>query len=358
MYLSYVPQTRSGLGEPARSRDRTPRCSTTCADEAITERTALLYSDRAPLGGKPECDYRAVWTFVPNGATPPLSTLVYFHGVNSVVTASRAAPNGRPACWSGGRMNAPLRPNGPRTPGLKYELDRAAQAASQKPLVLVPEIAQPGRTFWGSPVEGAFTSDTGRLGAMVQDSLSRLGRLTSPAGNRYVPAAWGLQDVRRLFLAGHSGGERPLHAACRNGMARSVPTDLWLLDCTYSGGFNADYLNWVRHWRTRLGNQRGMARMVIVTTASQTRPNTESLISAMRGLGLTAARFSGGRLRAWRGRGPASGAQIVEVTRDATPDQVRNVLRQTPIIHLHSRFVHDELPRGYAPWLLETAAGA
>ncbi len=347
------------------------------ADVAVDSNTALVFSAEAPLADQPDCDHKAVWTYVPDGRPEAFSVLMYLHGNDAAVTVDKANPGGRSPDW----LNVP-HPNlhqyvagGPFAPGPKYELGKASQASSQRPFVLVPEVGMPPKgkdKFWSRSKAGRFETDSGTVSKLIDDCYAHLAALQYVSGSSTPPIA-------RFFLAAHSGGGLPLGFAATSALALSTPTDLWLYDCTYGWGDDL-YVKFCRHWKAwvdpaaggtspqdRLGNSAGSSRMVIVTTGDHDTTGhavgiLHTLQSAWKGPdgskqpGLKAVRFTGGKL------GPASGSKmptdpdIVEIMEDASMADIHDLLQKFPIVYIHSTMEHDRIPLMYTPHLLSTAA--
>ena len=345
----------------ARARPLPPRslCPT---DRAIDEQVALLFSELAPLAQTTRhCDHKAVWSFVPSGRPAETSVLLYLHGNDNLVTADAQHPAGRPADWAGPRTPSTLSRHGAFAAGPKYGLDAAAQHSRQKPVVLVPEDAIASRGhFWAVGRAGAFAGKPTRLGGLVTDCLSRLTALRSPRGAPYFSGApW---PLRRLYLSGHSGGGVPLFHCAASQLALSVPTDLWLYDCTYSPDISS-YVTFAERWhsRARLGNDAGSSRMVVLTTPGRTTTNAASLLRQL------AQTLRTGVVQLRAGHPPAGAGLIAEIesddpTRGVPAREIADALRRFPIVFIHARSrhgcassVHDCIPRVWTPRLLATA---
>jgi len=199
-------------------------------------------------------------------------------------------------------------------------------------------------------------------GFSVQAGFQHLRRLRAMNGSTFLDRAE-LQSVRRLFLAGHSGGGVPLAPAAASTLALSVPTDLWLYDCTYGPQRNPSYVHFCRHWRARglLGNHAQASRMAIFVTPD---PRTTSVaadiiqtlrrpfvVDGKRFPGLTYARLTR------TGLIPSSAAaDIVEAMPTATVQQIERALRTSPVVFVHTQVAHDHIPFVWTPRLLGTAA--
>lgn len=368
MYIG-TPHFHSGLGFYGQAAPALASCP---ADQAIDAGASLLYSDLAPLAGTGQrgCDHKAIWTFVPSQRPASLSAFVYLHGNNNAVPADRAHPGGRPPDWAPRRTGSALRssrgialvPGAPVAAGPKYGLDRAAQASAQRPVVLVPEDVVPSSSsFWAVGAAGSLGSPA-RLGSMVNDCLQKLNALQSPAGTPYLePRDPG--SIRRFFLAGHSGGGVPLAPSCTSTLALSVPTDLWLYDCTYGAVRNPSYVRFCRHWRSngQLGNDARSSRMAIfVTSDPLTTGVAANLIRELRQpFAVNGRRFPGFTYARLTRRGltpSAPSVDIVEALPDATVAQIDTALRTSPVVFVHTVEPHDHIPLVWTPRLLSSAA--
>jgi hypothetical protein len=324
------------------------------ADQPVDSGAAMLFSDLAPLASlasASKCDHKAVWAFVPQ-QRPSLSVHVYLHGNNNLVTVDALHPGGRHADWAGRHRPSSLRPKGPFASGPKYEMDLAAQSSAQRPVVLAPEDAVapgPQSKFWAVGARGAFEGDSNRLGAMIDDCLARLRRLPSPSGSPYLqgPAS----ALRRLYLSGHSGGGVPLSVCAGSTVARQVPTDLWLYDCTYWASHVSHYVAFAQAWAQngRLGNGPGQSRLVILVTGDP--KTTSNAVAIVRGLEHA---LNTHRVRLTR-QSPAVSGTILEAMPDATVASILSALRTFPVSLIHTRITHDQIPRVWTPRLLNTA---
>ncbi|HSP70036.1 MAG TPA: N-acetylmuramoyl-L-alanine amidase [Bryobacteraceae bacterium] len=355
----------------------------TCADVPVDEHAALVFSAEAPLAARSDCDARAVWTYVPDPPPSPPSVLVYFHGNNASVVVDAQHPEGRLPSWN--RVRDPelyrLRQNGPFTPGVKYDIAGAALGSRQRPMVLIPEIGNPrnqgSQAQWANTDAGVFKTDPAALSRMIDDVWGHLARLHKPSGAQYVPGGSVCPALRRAFLAGHSGGGVALGPSAMSSVGKGVPTDLWLMDCTYNFGVEQNYVDFCRHWKAqgKLGNDSQSSRMVMIAwTASQaTTTIADGLIQQLRAgwrdstgqqrPGFNAVKFTRGMFCPWAGNCPTSGitppagTEIVEVMADASWPQIDSLLRQFPVVYIHTAVTHDEIPLRYFPHLLSTAAG-
>jgi hypothetical protein len=372
MYIS-APHSQSGLGLYGQSTSPAiaPCPAGLPPDLPIDARTALLFSNLAPLAGTAMrgCDHKAIWSFVPAQRPSALSVLIYLHGNNNAVPVDSAHPGGRSPDWAPRRTGSALRsahgplvPGAPVAAGPKYAMDSAAQASAQRPVVLVPEDVIPSTgTFWAIGASGNLNVPR-RLGDMVGDCFRRLLRLRSPSGSAYL----GLADVamiRRLFLAGHSGGGVPLAPSAVSTLALTVPTDLWLYDCTYGAQRNPSYVRFCQHWRARglLGNDARSSRMAIFVTSDPRTTNVAAdIIHKLRqpfeASGTRFPAFTYGRLTRAGLPPKTSRLDIVEAMPDATVAQIETALRTSPVVFVHTNVAHDHIPLIWTPRLLSTAA--
>ena len=128
----------------------------------------------------------------------------------------------------------------------------------KNPVVLVPEDGEtPPAVPWSVPPLRQYGTSrdgrpngpgTKRLEELVIECYDHLRCLRNPSGRPYLPpdmsqrASW-VSNVQRTYVAGHSGGGKPLIEAAGADMllitassaagvgGRAV--DLWLFDCTY-----------------------------------------------------------------------------------------------------------------------------
>ncbi|HYD40160.1 MAG TPA: hypothetical protein VEB43_04980 [Anaeromyxobacter sp.] len=364
-------------------------------DVAVTETMALVVADAAPLPVTPaertrvasdagaRDDYRSVCAIVPRAAGSRL--LVFFHGNDNYVTV---APDGasppraasRPPRWADavGRAAAARKP----AAALHYRLDRlpASQRAladealrsldPKDPVVLVPEDAQRtvGR-FWSVPPRGQYGTGsdarstgpgTPGLGALVAECDARLRALPSPAGRPYLDAsAPRLGAAGRVYLAGHSGGGKPLVEAAgselvlgpfpSSGEGGGRAAELWLLDCTYGWG-TANYVTFCERWLAagRLAHRADAARLVCVYRPASPQSNTETEADALR---TALAR----RLRVT----PASLLKLHDASSMTSASMAREVipaLTTAAVVFVRTAVAHDAIPTQFMPLLLRTAA--
>lgn len=389
--VASAPSTTS----PTPAAPVAPAAATTAPDVAVTESMALLVADAAPLPVTPaertrvasdagaRDDYRSVCAVVPS--TPSSRLLVFLHGNNNYVTvapdgASPPRATSRPPRWAdaAGRAAAARKP----AAALHYRLERLASSQraladealrpldAKDPVVLVPEDAE--RTvarFWCVPPRGQYgTSSDARatgpgtpaLGALVAECDARLRALPSPAGRRYLDAsAPRLGGAGRVYLAGHSGGGKPLVEAAgsalvlgpfpSSGDGGGRVAELWLLDCTYGWG-TGNYVTFCERWFAagRLAHRADAARLVCVYRAASPESNTEKEADALR---IALAR----RL----GVPAASLLKLHDSSSMTSPSMARAVipaLTTAPVVFVRTGVGHDSIPTQFIPLLLRTAA--
>ncbi len=250
---------------------------------------AILHGYASPPMTAEDPDHDAVWTFVPDNQldADKFCMLIFWHGWKGWVTVDQSNPDGIKPGWAATRPDPP--PNRTTSGGKKvfasgpkYELD---QKRDHDPLILVPENGVPNDVkAWGITVAGRLnvvTSQPGRkpvtapdppvLGKMVDDCFKHLKLLPRPF-LAFAPNASGLLEdrhdpskLKRMFLTGHSGGGLALSASAASTLAKTIPTDLLLLDCTYGSG-TPEYLDFCRTWNSKglLGRGPGKSRLVMV----------------------------------------------------------------------------------------------
>lgn len=280
----------------------TPAAPLVCpGDIAMADcKSAMVFSDKTPcfvtaVSPNIHCDFKAVWAFVPPPPAGQLSVLLYFHGhknwvrmdaggvcvvpdwakkgddiVREIPDPSDPEPNAakkRKILALAQTQVPPPPPNvfvdvtcAPK----RYQL-AASSEANKKPIVLAPENAHPV----SHGVECGFNPKAvGALGDLVDDCFTHLNALSKSAacgGTPYLPTKPALSDIKRLFLCGHSGGGVTLFPTALSTLANSTATDLCLLDCTYGSG-NADYVNFCKTNKAKLGNAAGQSRFICFHT--------------------------------------------------------------------------------------------
>ncbi len=280
----------------------TPAAPLVCpGDIAMADcKSAMIFSDKTPcfvnaLSPNIHCDFKAVWAFVPPPPAGQLSVLLYFHGHKNWVRMDaggvcvvpdwakkgddivREIPDPNDPEPNNAKKRKILAVAQTQVPNFKppvfidmtcapkrYQL-AAASDANKKPIVLAPENAHPV----AHGVECGFDPKAvGALGDLVDDCFKHLNALSKSAacgGTPYLPTKPTLTDIKRLFLCGHSGGGVTLTPTAISTLANSTPTDLGLLDCTYGSG-NAEYVNFCKTNRAKLGNAAGKSRFICFHT--------------------------------------------------------------------------------------------
>src|SRR5262249_32780262 len=161
------------------------------------------------------------------------------------------------------------------------------------------------------------SGDPAALSRLTDDAWGHLANLKRPSGSPYLSGGPVCPLIRRLFLAGHSGGGLPLGYTASSVMALNIPTDLWLLDCTY---YDLDpYVAFCRLWKKKghLGNDAQSSRMVVTTTAGKTRTRAQTILQKLQAAqksqpGFSTVAFSGGNFTGGTSTPPA-GIDIVVV---------------------------------------------
>jgi hypothetical protein len=215
------------------------------------------------------CDFKAVWAYVPPPPADQLSVLVFYHGNDNWVRV-----DGGGACivpdWA--QDGDAIVKKDPVTKNLlpafdcaptRYALAAAAEA-DKKPIVLVPEDADP--VVHRITTDGNLADKTA-FGSLVDDCLKHLSDVTllkktaACGGASYLAKKPALTEIKRLFICGHSGGGKPLAQTAVSNLASSGVTDLCLLDCTYGWG-NVEYVDYCKTKKASLGNVAGQSRLL------------------------------------------------------------------------------------------------
>jgi len=346
------------------------------ADIAVDEHAALIFSEEAPLASRKDCDFKAVWTYVTDPKPTPFSVLTYFHGNDASVVVDAQHPGGRLPSWNvEPKPNLhQLSPNGPFTPGLRDGIPGVVDNSRQHPVVLIPEIGVPGKKgYWAITDAGTLKADRAALSRLIDDAWGHLARLKKPSGSPYLSGGPACPVLHRAFLAAHSGGGLALGPTASSVIALNIPTDLWLLDCTYAFGVEQSYVDFCRHWKAKsqLGNDAKSSRMVIVawTKSEDTADGAMTIIQKLRAPwtdgsshpAFGAVRFTQHKFCPFTGScpgtgfTPAPGTEIVEVMEDATWSEIDMCLSKFPVVLIHSGIDHAELPLRYFPHLMSTA---
>jgi hypothetical protein len=375
----------------------------TTTDSAVSDNLALLVVDQAPLpvsqaesqrtatDRAAQDDYRSVCAVVPDN--PENRLLLFFHGNNNYVTiAARGDVEARVDATGHSRLprwlSSDQRASAAGTPAaaLKYGLHWLSSAQRRfspegplgarpvrDPIVLAPQVAERtvGR-FWAVPPRGQYGRDgegtpTGpgsrRLQDLIDECLQRLQQLGGPQGRRYLTAGNGgtsTADLGRLYLAGHSGGGKPLVEAAGADIALPTPTsvmsavqrgvDVWLLDCTYRGFGARNYLAFCRRWhqQRRLAHRPDGARLVCVYRPQSPGSDTETAADELRAALARELGWPAGELR-----------KLHDSADLAAPSMIRDVipaLTSSPVVFIRTRVAHDQIPTLFVPLLLRTSA--
>lgn len=250
-------------------------------------KAAMIYSTDAILfqqaQAKMKVDFAATWAYVPD-KTPQLpdgdlSLHIYFHGNSNYVTVDPATGACTKPDWMPSAMSTPCTIE-------KHQLVQSAEDHHQ-PIVLAPEDANADRvhTAVGSLRDDKTSAIApGALGAFVSACFRELSNLDKDSscsgGKKYLKRNPPLTEIKRLFLNGHSGGGKPLSAACRADFVKSAATDLGLLDCTYGWG-NTEYVEYCTDKKAagKIGNAKGQSRLLSFYTSF---PETETDYVKMR----------------------------------------------------------------------------
>jgi hypothetical protein len=345
-------------------------------DHALDARTAMLFSPKAPLAEATVDDHAAVWACVPPGYdVDNPRVLVYFHGHNYFVTATRSGGKvvARAPDWLSGKRLASATSKGAAQGacGPYYKFDSLTGAP---PLALLPEdgseddtydtsmVPAPTRAdpsartvkqgFWSREANVGTLATPATLGEMIDDCLDRLTRLsptgaavTTPGTGSYLTRALESSDVTRLFLTGHSGGGVPLFTACANAdMALKQATSLWVFDATY-GHPAASVRIFCESWAAmdRLGMGPDDSRMVVIfNPGSETQPGAHEVRDDLQngGPGGTGTRFT-----------------VTELNHGGAKDlpAIEAALKASPIVFIKTNVAHDAIPQTFTPILLRNA---
>jgi hypothetical protein len=365
----------------------TPASGATCPpDLPISDCvSALLYPSHAPLAdaakGAGTWDFRATWAHVPSQVTSdskPHSLLLYFHGHFNSVKVDQAGRSAKPD-WASDEIFGRILGGGPCTP-IRYKLAAAADGAPSRPIVLAPENANPqDRT---KNTDGRFADPDG-VAKYIGDCTQRLSRLTRHAScaNRsstYLPPNR-VSFIRRIFIAGHSGGGITLRSAARSGKLLDLfPSDLVQLDCNYGhdggGDAYATARNKLASAGLGLGNGRDQSRIIITTTggsadgSSGTKGSCDTLVAKLRNdlrLTHTTVAYDQATKR------PISppdldkvGGGIMQITHiaddtDAPSDDnlafIVAAMQKCPIVYIVTNVAHDHNPDVFIPLVLKSA---
>lgn len=343
-------------------------------DEALDGATALLYSPKAPLAGRfspkaaaapPDpnqvrADDRAVWVSIPAAFSPDSpEVLLYFHGHNYFVTASKnaaGAVEARVPDWMTGDVpNAKAKGTAQGPAGHFYKLDQFDPALPHHPLVLAPEDSHhthdmttdktTGQPVWDGfwakeSVVGTLSSASG-LGDLITDCFQRLTALpivpTPSGGAANYLTSNGAANIKRIYLTGHSGGGVPLDKAAVSDIALKIPTTLCFLDATYND-YSAEVRKFCETWQTggHLGNGPNDSCVVIIfNPASGTEKNKTALVNNL--------------------KSAAPNFAVKEIVHAGPADipLVKSTLSSNPIVVIKTNTAHDSIPQKFIPLLLE-----
>jgi hypothetical protein len=380
--------------------------ATSCArDVAVNDSLALLITNQAPLpvtsaevrrvtgNSAAVDDYKSVAAIVP--ATPERRLLIFFHGNNNYVTVAPRGdvpasidPSGhsRVPRWADARARAGAVRK--KAVPLQYAFDtlaaaqatlqppaRFASLAAKNPVVLIPgdtELTTTG-SYWSVPPRNQYGTATDgrpagpgtvRLQELVMECYDHLRCLQTPSGRPYLApgmvhqASW-VGNLERTYVAGHSGGGKPLVEAAGADMMLITPSsvagvrgravEFWLYDCTYGFGTH-NYVNFCTNWNNAglLAYGRAGARFVCVYRPGSPESDTETEADSLREL--IAARL----------RVPAAGLRVLHDSSDmasrSMSADVIPALTSRPVVFIRTRVSHDAIPRQFTPLLLRTAA--
>lgn len=316
------------------------------SDVPIDASSALLFSEHAPLTPGPGTrDARAVWATVPGGGWDG-SVVVFFHGYDNYVTID-AGGESRVPDWVADDPTAAAGARAKRAAPLVYGLD-ALSPKRAGPLVLVPEVASLAHgDFWATEPRGQY-ADPARMGALIDDCRARLACLNRPDRQAYLTAEQATCPPRRLRLCGHSGAGLPLVEAASSHLAlpdRGVPTDLWLLDCTYWSD-TKNFAHFCRAWGEAdgMGGAGPTASRFVCVYRSGT--ETEEVADALRH-----------EIAADRGVAPAALVRD-HVGAGKSEDNFGAAIRPaltSAVLFVRTDLPHDEIPTYFIPRLLSAS---
>jgi hypothetical protein len=312
-------------------------------DLAINETTALIFSEQAPL--RPHAglkDSQAVWCHT--SKEPARSVLLYFHGHNGYVTVD-AQGRSRVPDWAAGQASARAGASEKDAAPLVYGLDRLGpRLTTKEPMVLVPEVSTLATgPFWAKEPAGQY-ADPARLKLLVEDCRHHLACLPRPGGGRYVGPDLEKGPIDRVYLCGHSGAGIPLEEAAGSSLvlpASGVPTDLWLLDCTY--------------WSKVAGFVKFCERWNAVDRLTAGRPDASRFVCVYRSESQTEAVADDLRAAIARALGVDAGSLVRDHSPEDLATSIRPALRKSGVVFVRTKLAHDEIPGFFIPALLEAA---
>ena len=316
---------------------------TTSGDCAIDPDTALLYSTAAPLEPGPGLrDARAVWVHI----APPTANaaLVFLHGHDNYVTVDEEGRSRVPD-WAAGDPAARAGAAGKQAAGIAYGLNRLGETSPRiRPVALAPEDSVlHNSSFWAIEPRGQYV-DTARLGELLQDCLSRLAALERPGGGSYWTGSTKPADLRRVYLAGHSGAGLPLEEAAGSDLTlpkSGIPADLWLFDCTYWSE-TARFVDFCSAWHSAGRLAAGRADSSRFVCVYRPGTDTEPVAQTLRA---TIAKL----LRA------KPNDLVVDHAGGDPVSDMAGALRSKPVLFLRTTLAHDSIPTVFIPLLLDTS---
>jgi hypothetical protein len=375
-----------------------PAVPAICAnDDPIDDTSALIYSEKAPLpvtasiqtarGVRTKDDYKAVWTFVPDAHD--VSLLLFFHGNNNYVTVSRSGRSRAPD-WADATATAAA--NKKKAAGLQYGLNnlnssQAALATSagvvKKPLVLIPEDAElTSGSFWAVPPKKQYGSSSSGVGTtifeeLVMDAYKHLRCLKGPGGNAYLPSGVKgsyASNLKRIYVSGHSGGGKPLVECAGADLVRisptsiDLPTDLWLMDCTYGFGID-NHVSFCKNWNDngKLAFKADSSRFICVYRPKQVTPLWEDKAQTIPKIdpktGKQAVMISDteSEADALRDRIAKEVLKVVPATLlknmvgKTEADILTALTAGAPVVFIRTGIDHDDIPTKFIPMMLRTA---
>jgi hypothetical protein len=416
--LRLSPGRSESSGESAEDQPATPAASVCARDIAVNDTLALVIASNAPLpvsakeikraaaDGGIRDDYHSVAAVVPAAADRRL--LIFFHGNSNYVTV---APSGdvptrvdstghsRVPRWADaiGRATvtgAPEKPGGASGDGVRaapIKYGFVALAAAQQalkpetsftdrdvknPVVLIPQDAEVSTSaWWCVPPKGQYGSasdgkpsgpGTKKLEDLVLECYDHLRCLRNPSGRPYLSpdasqrASWA-SNIQRVYVAGHSGGGKPLIEAAGADMLLITPSsaaglggravELWLYDCTYNFGVGLkNYVNFCTNWHKAglLGYRADSARFVCVYGPKTKYGDTESQADLLRT-----------QIAAVLNVAPASLLKLHDsnsMTASSMISTVIPALTSQGVVFIRTNVAHESIPTLFTPLLLRTAA--
>ena len=223
---------------------------------------------------------------------------------------------------------------------------------------------------WASSAHGQYIKKE-RLGELLNDCYEHLHCLKNSSGHPYLDGKKKLDQLKRLYLCGHSGGGGPLAQAAGSDFV--LPTensyfasdkggvDLWLFDCTYSWFDNKNYINFCRAWyeKGRLGHAPNSSRLICVwLEGTKTGKGADDLMKKIEreildGKKLTVypQRKALDIMKVVRGNRPLEFSMIKEI-----PEDLLEALRRDGVVFIRTSVPHGRIPTVFIPLLLWSAA--